>query len=497
MKAAPWPDLDLAVLSPSHKLACFGAAILAEAMRAMLEQICERYGVSPAHTFGLVMAALSTAAGNRITVANGHFWSTSVSFQALLVGGPGSGKDVALRLLQETLAPIENDERVAAGYSAARGGPDLPLDLHRAKLLLKSLEKKYKKEIDEAMEAGLDLPGMTPEHEAAFKAIHAAPRLMTSSAVFSDLFEALVKSSRGVALIRDDGRGLLAPMAADQELAILLARGHAGGPFQARSKNYGEARVDNAFLTVLAGIEPGFVEDLKLENNGRLISQYVFLSGPDVTDPGSDGQAQPRLAETVSSLRAMDLPNRIGLDCDAERLISAARKRWCGQATSAHKLMDGYLQRLHWNTIKIAALFVLFEIANQRNVSEPVISGDAMQSAIKFADEYAIPAARQALLPIAGSRKVGAARFLARHLKTNRIESFNARLVRQRISGPVRNAKDMAAACELLEEAGIVRQLARHDNALGPTRLDFEVNPAFHVSDWRFEHTEHSEQLGH
>ena len=94
-------------------------------------------------------------------------------------------------------------------------------------------------------------------------------------------------------------------------------------------------------------------------------------------------------------------------------------------------------------------------------------------------DAYFIPRAEcvlsDASLPTA-ERK---AMILARHLRSKRLDRFNARLVRREIGGVVREAAAMKDACDVLAEAGLIRpQSTRLGETKGRASLEYEVNPA-------------------
>ena len=70
---------------------------------------------------------------------------------------------------------------------------------------------------------------------------------------------------------------------------------------------------------------------------------------------------------------------------------------------------------------------------------------------------------------------------LARYLRHNRLRTFNARTLRREAYGLLGKPEDMAKACEMLEQAGLVRRKpGREEGATGRRALDYQVNALLH-----------------
>jgi hypothetical protein len=66
---------------------------------------------------------------------------------------------------------------------------------------------------------------------------------------------------------------------------------------------------------------------------------------------------------------------------------------------------------------------------------------------------------------------------LARYLRRHRLRTFNARTLRREAGGLLRKPEDMTKACEVLEQAGLVRRHpGREVRANGRPSLDYQVH---------------------
>ena len=107
-----------------------------------------------------------------------------------------------------------------------------------------------------------------------------------------------------------------------------------------------------------------------------------------------------------------------------------------------------------------------------------MISVAATRAAVTLMNEYFVPMAQRVYGDAAIPKVERAAMALARHIKNNRLTSFNARDLRRVIGGMLREPKAMDAACEALAEAGLIRpEFARVGGGGGRPARNYRVNP--------------------
>lgn len=106
-----------------------------------------------------------------------------------------------------------------------------------------------------------------------------------------------------------------------------------------------------------------------------------------------------------------------------------------------------------------------------------VISQRAVEAAAGLLDSYFIPMAERvfgdASIPLVERN----AMMLIRHVKRSGQGEFNAKTMRRDIGGPLRESAAMAAACEVLCEAGLIRQPTGKAPGPGRPAKNYKVNP--------------------
>ena len=142
----------------------------------------------------------------------------------------------------------------------------------------------------------------------------------------------------------------------------------------------------------------------------------------------------------------------------------------------------GALGKARGHCLRLSAVLEFLWWAGDRDAREPAaISDVSVVRAAALVGSYFLPMAERAFGDAAIPPAERAAMALARHLRRERLTTFNARLLRRAMGGPLREADAMKRACADLVEAGLIRPVGpRPGPSGGRPSSDYEVNPAVH-----------------
>jgi hypothetical protein len=115
-----------------------------------------------------------------------------------------------------------------------------------------------------------------------------------------------------------------------------------------------------------------------------------------------------------------------------------------------------------------AIIEYLWWCGGETGPAEPeTISPPAVTAAVRLMREYFIPMAERVYGDASIPHSDRLAMTLARYLRRHRLRTFNARTLRREAYGLLGKPEDMTKACEVLEQAGLVRRPGRENGATG------------------------------
>ena len=188
--------------------------------------------------------------------------------------------------------------------------------------------------------------------------------------------------------------------------------------------------------------------------------------------------AEDKIRIVLDGLRGED---SIAELCRKEGIAQSLYYTWSKEFMEAGKrrLAGGFILRLALALEHLRWCATPF--ANSANSFPTLVSLDALQSAIRLIDDWAVPMARRAFGTAGISHEEADAAALARWLKRNGCRKFNSRQLRRQSNGPsgrLAKTTHMDASCKRLEDAGLIRHApSRAGDKPGRTRLDYDVNP--------------------
>lgn len=249
-------------------------------------------------------------------------------------------------------------------------------------------------------------------------------------------------------------------------------------------------RIPHLSVSVLGGTQPDTIRKLVESKTDRGFNSRWLYIYPDVVE----GFRRPvRVDQTKATgafqrIRALELDDGEPVRCDLSPEAEVAAEEWLVSHQQVTAKAEGVWQQ--WSgkqdgmllryALILEHLWWAADPSRQKDGPEQ-IGPLAIQAAAVFIDEYATPMAMRSFNMAARPQDERWAAFLARLIQRQGVRQFNAREVRRNALGPVgqlAQADAMAAACEVLEAAHLIRHTGSRTGATkGRLPQTYEVNP--------------------
>ena len=190
-----WTDPDWSILDDRRgDLPEFPIDCLPATLQPWIERAAHGAGVTPAHVAVPFLAIVSGLIGTARRVGVSRSWSVPMTLWAALVGFSGTGKTPGIDVTKRALDMIERARATTISELERK---------HKSRVeAAKAIEKKWKKEMEEAIESGSTPPTMPPE--AADPGPFIAPRLYLSDVTIERVAVLLQARPRGIVMLCDE-----------------------------------------------------------------------------------------------------------------------------------------------------------------------------------------------------------------------------------------------------------------------------------------------------
>ena len=254
-----------------------------------------------------------------------------------------------------------------------------------------------------------------------------------------------------------------------------------------RVKNGEPLKIDHLSVSVLGGIQPDKLSMVTTGPDDGLTSRFLWSWPDQVVDFhlarfASDHGAAKRAFERLLNLRTSvndagkPQPMPVKLSPAAENCLEEFAREMNVLARDAHGPFAGAIGKARGHALRLAAVMEYLWWSATPDCPEPaVISEKAVLAAAALIQVYFLRMAEKVFADASIPPVDRKAMAVAKHLRKNGLTHFNARDLRREISGVVREASSMDAACVVLTEAGLIRPVERVGK--GRPSKNFEVNP--------------------
>ncbi len=479
-----WPEPDLSLLGTGRRPAPpFLSSILGGFWRDWVEQRARGASAPIDYVATSLLVIAGALLANVRRPSAGAEWSEPTHLWIGNVGSPSAGKSPGMSAPLRLLYSVESCW--AADFQQQLRDFEMKREAAEAR------REEWKAEVKAAVKGGSP-PPIVPA-EAVIPDAPTRPRVQVTDATIERLAVLAAALPRGLLQVRDELSGLLGSFdrygGNGGDRAFYL-QAYIGQSYTVdRMKNPEPVRIRHLSIGVLGGIQPDRLAVIVEGDDDGLAARFLwrwpdalpeFKLARELADNRAAEAAIARLADLTMGIDAHSdpVPVIVPLTSAAE---DALEEFACDMNARADEAAGGYagaLGKARGQALRLAAILEFLWWAGGGGPEPAEISKRAMLAACGLVDGYFIPMAERvfndARLPVAERNAMA----LARYLRREHLHDFNARAARAKLGGALREAAAMAAACEHLTEAGLIRErFTRAGDTAGRKALNYEVNP--------------------
>ena len=243
-----WADPDLSILEDRRGTLPLFPVDTMPALSEWLIRAATGAGVTAGHVAVPLLSIVSSMIGTARRVRASRSWSEPLTLWTALVGFSGTGKTPGIDVTTRALAMVENSRRSQIAEMRRK---------HEARVeIAKAAAKKWKAEVQEAVEAGQRPPEMPVA--ATDPGPFVTPRLYVSDITTERLAVLLQARPRGLALVADELAGLFLNMGrysngSDREFWLQAWNGRA---FVVERQGRPPVELDHLLVGITGGFQP-------------------------------------------------------------------------------------------------------------------------------------------------------------------------------------------------------------------------------------------------
>jgi hypothetical protein len=457
-----WDDPDWSILDDRRgTLPEFPEDIFSLNLQAWLERAARGAGVSTAHVAVPMLGIASSLIGMARCVYPVPSWPQPCSMWTAIVGFSGSGKTPGIDVTERTLARIGRDrrERIA--------GLDLA---HQTKAeAAKVAHKKWKADVEAAIEAGKSPPQMPPE--ATVLGPFVAPRLFVSNATIERLAVLLQANPRGMLMIAKELAGLFLNMgrySRGQDNEFWL-ESYDGKPYTVERMGRPAIAVDHLLVGIVGGLQP---DKLSRSFSGDADGMYARFCFAWPSEPGyrplSDeaDEIDPVIYNTFA--RLIDLPSeeegvfasrKIALSADAREEFEKFLKGLHDHRSTLEGREREWVSKCPSHVLRLAGTLAYLNWAAAADAEPKHIDATFVDAAIRLVTDYFWPHSRAALRQIGLSERHANARRVLKWVRAHGKIEVSREEIRREALGQALDAEATQALLDTLSKAAWCRSI--------------------------------------
>ena len=477
---APWPEPDLAILSPHRESAPEAPLdLLGSSWSNWVEVAAQGKGAPPDYVMMALLAAAAALLARHRRASPWAGWAEPPIIWVALIGNPSAGKSPAIDAVAELMRKLEEE------LDADRD--DRRREWKCAKLAAELAEGTWQAACKEAHKQNLPLPAMPAAAEAPD-----APqprRLVVNDATIEKLVRLSAGSPHGLLFARDELAGWLGAMdkyggtGADRALWL---EAFGGRPYRLDRVKDGDKPVETASLAIAinGGIQPDRLASMILAGDDDGLAARLLFTWPEPRKPVRPRQAADNAA-ALARLRRLGTLVPLDRPVPFAPVAADALQHWREEMAELERdaagLVLSWIGKLPGYAVRLALVIeFLWWCGDRPEANEPPeVSLAAVEAACAFLSAYALPMARRTFGDAALPEPERDAALLAKWIMGQRPvpSDLNGRALRHVGALPTRVAARFDAALAELMEAGWVRPAAAGRDGPGRKRKDWEVNP--------------------
>jgi hypothetical protein len=460
-----WKNPDWTLLEDRRgELPEFPIDVLDPASRDFIRRASHGAGVTYAHVAVPLLSIVSGQIGTARRVMAARSWTEPASIWTSLVGFSGTGKTPGLDVSKRHLAKVEQNRREKIA--------ELQCDHETRMESARAATKKWKKEVEEAVETGRTPP---PRPASAIELRDfIAPRLSVSNATVERLAVLLQARPYGLMIIADELAGLFLNMGryskgSDKEFWLEAWNGK---HYIVERMGRPPVAIDHLLIGITGGLQPDkLVRSFQGDDDG-MYARVLFSWPPEPQYRALTNEIDEIEDDFVSALtRIVDLapitvgeqkPDRLPLSIKAAQSFEAFR-----QFLHTNKqALDGR-EREWWAKggsqvlrLALTLTFLAWSWASSHEGKPTQIEEESVTAAIRLWRDYFWPHAKAALRQVGLSEKHANARRVLRWIRSTRKpgELLSLKDIRRDALSQSIDAEQTERLLEDLERAGWLRR---------------------------------------
>ncbi|MDR3483578.1 MAG: DUF3987 domain-containing protein [Bradyrhizobium sp.] len=456
---------------------------LAAPWQAWVERAAHGAGATPAHVAVPLLAIASSLIGTARRVEVSRSWSQPMTMWAAVVGFSGTSKTPGIDATKRALAMIErNRESMIAELERS----------HNSRVeTAKAVQKKWKKEVDHAVEQGTSPPTMPAL--AIDPGPFIAPRLYVSNSTIERLAVLLQARPRGALMLCDELASLFLNMSRysggqDNEFWLECWNGNS---YRVERMGRPSVAVDNLLVGVVGGIQP---DKLAKSFEGAADGMYARVCFAWPSEPpyrlltNEIAEIEPEVLNALT--RIIDIPaeddpgvfapRRVPLSDEARQDVFEEFRQYLHRGKDS---LDGR-EREWWakmpaHVVRLAGTLAYLDWAMGGGHEPKQIEADFVRAAVRLVRDYFWPHSRAALRQIGLSERHANARRVLRWIKADeRRNEVSREELRREALGQSLDADQTQTLIDGLVKAGWLCELTKRAGPSGgrPARR-WLVNP--------------------
>lgn len=493
--SAEWPD-PIKIQSELPPVERFSEDLLPESFRPFVRDQTERMQVPMDFPATALVNCLAGVVNRRASIQpkmNDTGWIEVPNLWGAIVASPGLLKSPVIQMVTRAAIDIQNDWRQEHEAAMVR----YEQNLEEWNLRNEAWKTEYKACLRRGKRAP-ERPQPKPEKPKL-------RRLVVNDATFEALHETMSANPAGVLLIRDEIVGFLAGLdraGHETERAFCLEAWNGKNPYTVDRIGRGTIHVPACCMSLMGGIQPGRLRSYLVDAlkdgpaNDGLIQRFQLSVWPDTT-PAWKYVDRP-LNATIARRVARVFQNLVQLDAETParfRFSSPAQDffiKWLGSLEAkvrSDELHPAVISHLSKYRKLMPSLALVFELADR--ASSEGFDGSTLADSENFVNlEHARQAAAWCKYLESHARRIyscvvtpqiRAAGDAAEKIKQRKIGadgSFTCRDVYLKGWSGLDTPESVAAALEVLKDAGWVREVGGESGSRGGRPSDrYEVNP--------------------
>lgn len=471
-----WPEPDWSIIAPEGVTPEFPAEAFGN-WGAWILRSAESRSTSPGYVATALLSVAGSLIGNSYWVNPRPGWEEPPVLWVALVGEPATTKSPALKCCIKHLHTLE-EEKMPQYLDEVK-------KYNEEKDFAEIAKKIWQEDCKKDLKSG---KARRPKPDAAIAPPPPIPPKLTMSDTTAEAVAVILsKNKKGILIVADELSSFILGMdkytAGNRGFYLSC---YFGEKVTVDRKGSDPIVANYAIVGLVGNIQPDLVRDLMFRGaNDGFAARWLFVWPEIVTfkmdTPQPDDAFAEKCFKRLNNLEidtATDKPRMVGLDQGALDLLGVAAVKYQQDSFATSGSHSVFLGKLRGMAARLGLILEFLDWSAGNAPNPPrAVSKEKMACALHLLNKYFIPMNQKVCGGVGLSKEEQDAALLGRYILTNKKREFNARLEKLG-KCPIKRAKEMDRALEILEKADWVRNVGKREGGTtGRKSKDYIVNP--------------------